>query len=315
MLGEHPKWAFVGVGAMGGYIAGRLAAGGEDMHLLLRSDYEAVRAQGMTVEIVPDEQVFRLTPDDVNPARDPAEIGPVDVVVVGLKSTANEALRTLLPPLLKPETVLVTLQNGLGNVELLSEIAQTNRVLGALCQIGANRVEPGLVRNFTPRGGFVQFGELPGAPEGLMQAVGERFQAAGIRVRYAASLGEALWRKLMWNVPFNGLTILSGMVPTIEIVEDPALRGVSLALMEELRLAAGRLGYAIEADYGPKQVEFTHKLGAYLPSTLLDYRAGRPVEVEAIWGEPLRLGQAAGQKMPHLAQLYAILRKLTKQGA
>lgn len=310
MLGKDAKWAFVGVGALGGYIAGRLTAGGENMHLLLRSDYEAVRAEGMVVDMVPDGVRYDLSPAQLHPARTPEEIGPVDVVVVALKSTANAQLHELLPPLLHPGTILVTLQNGLGNVELLQQICGHKRVLGALCHIGVNRVSPGKIECYAPGGGTVQFGAPPEAPEGLARVVGERFAAAGIRVSYADSLGEALWRKLMWNVPFNGLTIVAGGVPTDQILADPALTEVVLALIEELRAAAGALGYQIEPEYGPKRVEFTRRLQDYKPSTLLDYQAGRAIEVEAIWGEPLRQGQATGQKMPHLFQLYALLRKL-----
>lgn len=277
------------------------------MHLLARSDLDALRTKGLHIEFAADGKTLVATPEQCRAAATPEAIGPVDVVIVALKSTANATLRELLPPLLKPETAIITLQNGLGNVELLKDIAGHDRVIGALCHIGVNRVAPGQIRCFAPGGGTVQFGESPG-PAGLARTLGARFAAAGIQVRYAPSLGEALWRKLMWNVPFNGLTIVHGLVPTDQIVHHPERRAEVLALMEELRLAAAALGYQIEPEYGPRLVEFTKGLGAYRPSTLLDAEAGRAVEVEAIWGEPLRQGEATGQKMPHLARLYESLK-------
>jgi 2-dehydropantoate 2-reductase len=303
-LPPHPRIAVVGAGALGGYIGVRLAAAGHDVHFHLRSDLDAVRAGGFIVEMA-DGARHVIEHPQVYP--DTAAIGPCDLVLVGLKTTRNEVLRELLPPLLGPATVVLTLQNGIGNVEFLTRHFPAARVAAALCQIGVNRTAPGRIRNYVPRGGTLQLGESGDQPGELTAWLRELFAAAGLHVRVPDSLGEAVWRKLMWNVPFNGLTVAIGGAGTDRVCNDPELRAVARALMEELRHAAIALGYAIEPDLADKLLTFTDGLGPYLASSVLDYRAGREIEVDAIFAEPLRRGTAAGVAMPHLRTLTAIL--------
>ena len=174
---------------------------------------------------------------------------------------------------------------------------------------------PGHLQSYVPGGGFVQVGAGPHADATLVTHLAELLRTAGIRTRELATLGEALWRKLMWNVPYNGLTVAAGGVTTDIVVASPALDAVSRGLMEELRAVGAALGFPIEADYTDKLVAFTAKLDAYRPSSLIDWKAGRPLEVDAIWGEPLQQGQIAGIAMPHLATLHAILEGMERERA
>ena len=123
-------------------------------------------------------------------------------------------------------------------------------------------------------------------------------------VREAASLDEALWRKLCWNVPFNGLSVAAGGITTDLILADAGLAGRARVLMEELQEAAAAHGVEIEDKFLDRQFSLTKPMGAYKPSSLIDFLAGREVEVESIWGEPLRRGEAAGVAMPELRRLY-----------
>jgi 2-dehydropantoate 2-reductase len=139
----------------------------------------------------------------------------------------------------------------------------------------------------------------------------ELFQRAGVRCEAVDDLAEARWRKLVWNVPFNGLTIAAGGVPTDRIMASPELEREARVLIDEVVGAAARFGYVIPAEFIELQLEHTRRMGAYKPSSLVDYLAGREVEVEAIWGEPLRRARAAGAAMPHLEELYRRLKELT----
>ena len=121
-----------------------------------------------------------------------------------------------------------------------------------------------------------------------------------------------LWKKLCWNVPFNGLCIAGGNIDCAQLMASPELIELSWALMRELQAAARAIGVEISDSHLQKQVDVTVKCGAYLPSSLLDFRAGRPVEVESIWGEPLRAARAAGVPVPHLETLYWLLKKLCR---
>jgi 2-dehydropantoate 2-reductase len=118
------------------------------------------------------------------------------------------------------------------------------------------------------------------------------------------------WRKLLWNIPFNGLAIAAGGATVADVLADEGLRASARALMGEAIDAARRLGHEIPESFADFQIERSHTMGSYRPSSLIDWELGRPVEVEAIWGEPLRHGLAAGAEMPRLELLYRLLRHL-----
>ena len=295
--------AIVGAGAIGSYYGARLALAGADVRFLLRSDLEHVRAQGLTLR--ERDATRRLFP--VAAFGTTAEIGPVDVVLIALKTTANGMLPEMLPPLLGPKTVVATLQNGLGNEEVVAATVGAERVLGGLCFIAVTREAPGeLVGYHTP--GALTLGEF-GRPAGeRTRELGARFKDAGVNCHVVDSLAEARWRKLIWNVPFNGLAIAAGGITTDRILADPALARDVRLLMDEVAGAARRLGYDVPEEFIQKQIDVTPPMGAYKPSSLVDFLAGREIEIEAIWGEPLRQALAAGAAMPRLTELYARLR-------
>lgn len=298
------KIAVVGAGAVGAFYGARLARTGEAVSFLLRSDLAAVRARGYTIR-APDGG-FRLAP--VAASGSAAEIGPVDLVVIGIKATGNPALEQLLPPLLHEGTALLLLQNGLGGDEWLAERFGAGRVLGGLCFVCLNRVAPGVIECY--HAGSVSLGEF-GRPVGpRATAIVAAFRRAGIDCRAADDLAGMRWRKLVWNVPFNGLTIAAGGVATDRVMADPELLAETRALMREVQRAAAAHGVAIPDEFLEQQIAVTAPMGAYKPSSLIDFLDGRPVEVEAIWGEPLRRAEAAGVAMPRLRALYARLREL-----
>jgi 2-dehydropantoate 2-reductase len=298
----------VGAGALGSYYGARLALAGADVRFLMRSDLVQVRAHGLTLR---EKDATRHLPNVAAFGRS-EEIGPVDLVVVTLKTTANDALPELLPPLLGPTTAVLTLQNGLGNEELIASLVGADRVMGGLCYIGVIRETPGEIvgyYNYTP--GKMTFGEFARPAGERVRAVGSMFADIGVAARVLDNLAEARWQKLIWNIPFNGLAVAGGGVATDTILSDPRLAVQVRPLMDEVAAAARRLGYDVPESFIQAQIDVTPGMGAYQPSSLVDFLWGREVEVEAIWGEPLRRAQAAGLEMPRLAALYAELKRLT----
>ena len=300
------KIAVVGAGAVGCYYGGLLAHAGRDVHFLMRADLDAVRVNGLTIVTrgetlrLPRVQAFATT----------REIGTCDLVIVALKATANAALEELLPPLLGPETAVLTLQNGLGNEEFLASRWGTERVMGALCFVCLNRTAPGVIEHYDH--GTLSVGEYRRAPAARTHAIAEAFRAAGIDARAVENLVTERWRKLLWNIPFNGLAIAAGGATVADVLADDGLRSLARRLMDETLDAARRLGHDIPDDFADFQIERSRSMGAYKPSSLLDWRAGLPVEVEAIWGEPWRQGAATGASMARLETLYRLLKCLTK---
>lgn len=289
--------AVVGSGAIGLYYGGRLAAAGEDLRFLVRTDYEALSGKGLKVESVhgdfevPNPRVFRTA----------AEIGPVDLVIVAWKTTANPHLGEVLPPLLHAETQVLTLQNGLGNCENIAAISGPERVLGGQCFVCINRISPGLVRHGA--GGRVTLGEWrPGIPGRAME-IARRFKAAGIPSAAVSDLEQAQWEKLVWNIPFNGLSVAEGGVTTDALLASGETEDEIRALMTEVIAAARALGHELSDDLIDFNIDRTRPMGPYRTSSMIDFVEGREVEDGPIWREPLRRGQAAGVSMPHTARL------------
>ena len=280
-----------------------LAHSGCDVRFLMRSDLGAVRRDGLTIHT--RGETVRVA---VQAHGSTAEIGPVDLVIVALKATANAALDELLPPLLHAGTVVVTLQNGLGNEEYLAERWGAERVMGALCFVCINRTAPGVIEHLDH--GSISVGEYIGGPRERTRWLAGALLAAGIEAKAVENLVTERWRKLVWNIPFNGLSI-AARANVAEVLADEGLRALARDLMSETLDAARRLGHAIPDEFADFQITRSESMGAYRASSMIDYEAGRPVEVEAIWGEPCRQGVRAGASLPRLEMLTRLLRHLT----
>src|SRR5262249_22074486 len=151
--------------------------------------------------------------------------------------------------------------------------------------------------------GSIALGEFGRAPLARTRALVAQFEAAGVTTRVVENVLEARWRQLVWNIPFNGLAVAHGGTAH-PLCAHPALAAEVRALMNEVQLAAGRFGFAIPDEFLCQQFDVTPPMGPYQPSSLIDFLAGREVEVETIWGEPLRRAQSAGANVPRLEKLY-----------
>ncbi|MBA3850082.1 MAG: 2-dehydropantoate 2-reductase [Opitutus sp.] len=305
-----PRIAIVGSGSLGLYYGARLAKAGQDVHFLVRGGRAAITARGIRVK-TPAERLHVKKPQVYASTE---EIGVCDLVIVAIKATGNGALAKLLPPLLGPSTLVLTLQNGLGVEEPVAEVAGPDRVMGALCYIACERTAPDAVKCRFP--GVMTIGKF-GKPAGeRTHAVAALFVKAGVKCDAQDNLEEMRWRKLVWNVPFNGLAIAAGGVTTDVIMADEGLRTLARRLMEEVVDAAGKFGLEIPRSFVDLQFERTAKMGNYRPSSLADFEAGREIELEEIWGEPVRRAKSVGAAVPRLEMLYWLLRHrvATRQG-
>ena len=291
------KVAIVGAGAVGGWYGGLLALAGHEVHALSRRDHAVLARRGLVMRGRDGERTVRFA--SASPSG--AGLGPCDLIVVAAKATANAVLPDLVRPLVGPHTRLLTLQNGMGNVEAFRAVVPLARVVAGLCFVCINRVEPGIVSN--THAGYVRMAAAEGPINPAVTQCVEAFKAAGVDCRAEDSLEAVLWKKLCWNIPFNGLAIAAGGITTDLILADPALKARARRLMEEVRAAAAMRGHIVTEKHLQVQMEVTEGMGPYRPSSLIDYLAGREVEVGGIWGEPLQRGLAAGAKMPELSLL------------
>jgi 2-dehydropantoate 2-reductase len=320
------KIAVVGCGAVGSYYGAKLAHRGAEVHFLLRSDYDTVRKEGVRVQSVRGD--FVVYP---NCSRAPDEVGPCDLVLIALKATANYQFPHLLPGLVGKETVLATLQNGLGNEEELASLFPDNPIVGALCFVCLNRIAPGHIHHLAH--GLVVVGEFTLARTGLgAEEISKLFQNADVPSSTTKNLAQARWEKLLWNIPFNGLgvasaagleSVLSGYVtpglelgsclPTDRLLASPGWYDLVCELMTEVRLGAGRLGLQIPSEFAEELIRRTRTMGSYRASTLIDFEQKRPLELNSIFLEPLRRAKLVGQEMPRLDALCRVLQALDQR--
>jgi 2-dehydropantoate 2-reductase len=294
--------AVVGSGAIGLYYGGKFAAAGNDVRFLVRGDLGEFQRGGIRL-LAADEDLRIPT---VNGYARTSDIGPCDLVLVAVKTTSNDALAELLPPLIHDGTILLTLQNGLGNEEILARHVAANRILGGLCFICLTRRSRTTV--YRADAGHLSIGEFGQPSRAPTTEIIELFKSSDVTCRMADNLLLERWRKLIWNIPFNSLSVLGGGIDTSMILRDPELHRTTLAIMREVIDVAAGFDYSLGESDIAEQMERTATMGAYKPSTLLDFEAGRPLEIEPIWGEPLRRAMTAGVPAPRLQTLYALLR-------
>lgn len=307
------KIAIVGCGALGSFYGAKLCRDNHEVHFLLRSDYDTVRSRGVTIRSKDGD--FNVRP---RCARAPADIGKCDFVVIGLKTTANDQFPALLPPLLKADTAVLTLQNGLGNEEQLAAVVPPAQVIGGLAFVCLNRVAPGVVHHIDH--GNIVIGEFQRWPEPRTHDIATIFRHAGVPCQVTDNLARAHWDKLAWNIPFNGLGVAScagfdafeGKTPvrpfkpcltTDKLLAHPQWSAIVRELMLEVIAAARRLGFDLPDTLVEKQIERTLTMGAYKPSTVLDFENGLPLELDALFLEPLRRAQFARVPTPRLESL------------
>ncbi len=316
--------AVVGPGAVGSYYGAKLARAGHEVHFLLRSDYEQVRRQG--VRIISPEGNFTVR---VKCARRPEEIGAVDLVLIALKTTANGIFPQIIPPLVSDRTAILTLQNGLGNEEALAAIFQDEQILGGLCFVCLNRTMPGVVEHMAH--GKIEMGEFRRWPEPRTHDIAGAFRHAGIPCGVRDNLEKAHWEKLVWNIPFNGLGVascagleavrtgvfqgrLGECLTTDRLIGDPNWCELVRELMHEVIAAGNAYNLKIPMQCADDLIEKTRIMGAYKPSTLIDFLRGQAVELEALFLEPLRRAEGKGVPVPRLRSLCAILNKVGSGG-
>lgn len=306
----HLRYAILGTGALGGYYGIMLAASGADVQFIARSDYEHIREHGLKLQT--KERRIDLKP--VSVVHNVQQLRPFDILIIATKTTENAQLRPIIQACPWNPTI-VLLQNGLGLEEDLEQIAGEGRVLGGCCFLCSNKVAPGEIHHLDygritlgwPSSQSAAAAQNPSLPKQLQAD----FNNAGITLEVIPDLIAARWRKLMWNIPYNGLSVALN-ASTQDIMNHAASSELVYTLMEEVRAAAQACGKSIEPSFTFQLMEQTKLMVPYDSSMRVDYLNGRPLELEAIYGRPLKIAQAAGYHMPSVLMLYQQLQFLSR---
>ncbi|MEM9644384.1 MAG: putative 2-dehydropantoate 2-reductase [Planctomycetota bacterium] len=300
-------YAIIGTGALGGLYGAKLAAAGHDVHFLLNSDFEHVRSNGLRVESVWGDVHLK----DVNAHQIPDTMPPCDVSIVGLKTTNNHLLKDLLPAPTVGGGVVLVLQNGLDVEADTASVVGEERTLGGCCFLCSNKLGPGHIKHIDY--GRIVFGEYAGGSTvtSRVNAISEDLTAAGIENKTTDDLLLTRWRKLMWNITFNGLSVVCDSA-TDDLIAASEGEALADSVIREVHAAAKACGVEIPEEAIAMTLDHTRKMVPYDSSMRLDFLNKRPMEVEAIFGNPLRAAHANGFAATRIEMLYRQLKTLDR---
>lgn len=304
-----PRIGVVGTGAIGGFYGLMLARAGFDVSFLLRSEYLAVKERGLLVK----SQVhgdLSLDPVQAYPA--PEQMPRCDWLLVGVKTTANAELAPLLNQIAAPGARVLLLQNGFAVEEALRPLLRDDlHLLGGLCNICVHREAPGVIVHQALGGLNIGYHSGPGQTGSPTEEAMAMFSRAGLAAQALSSVEQARWLKLVWNLPFNGLSVARG-ASTRQLLADAEARNEIVQLMDEVITAAQASGYDLSAGLVERLLQGTMRLPDYWPSMYHDYANGRPLELEAIYRQPIAAAAWVGVAMPRTQALLARLEALTQ---
>ncbi len=320
------KVAIIGAGGIGGYVGVKLALAGEDVTFIVRgANLEAIRRDGMKLLAADgSEQVAR----DVKATNNYAEAGPQDIVVLAMKAHQVEAVVDELPKLFGPETVVVTMQNGIPfwyfhghggahagrqveSVDPSGRIAKAipaERVIGCVVYPASELIAPGVVKHI--EGDRFPLGELDGQPSARVQRVSECFANAGFKAPVLDDIRSEIWLKLWGNLTFNPISALS-RATLVDICQFGPTRGLAAAMMTEAQAVATKLGIRFRVPLD-KRIAGAEKVGKHKTSMLQDVEAGRAPEIDALVGSVAELGRLTGTPTPHIDTTLALVRLLAR---
>ncbi len=294
------RYGIVGTGAVGGYYGGRLALGGNEVHFLHHSDYEYVKAHGLQIDSCNGD--FHLDP--IHVYSQTTDMPQCDVVLVCLKTTQNHLLPTLLPPLLHAHTLVILVQNGIGMEGDLQACLPDVQCAAGIAFICCAKTGPGHLKHEC--NGSINIGNYSGRNASVLTQVVDDFNACGIEA-HEMEYHEARWKKAVWNMPFNGMSVLlhAHTQQLLGKETEPLIR----AQMQEVIGAAIHLGVkGIDVSFADKMISVTRAMVPCMPSMRLDWDNHRAMEIAYLYTRPIAKAREAGFAMPKLEMLEQSLR-------
>jgi len=297
------KILLIGTGAVGGYYGGRLAQGGAEVSLVCRRDYEVVKKQGIFLESILGDFLFK--PKAVYKTVSEYQ-GYPDYLLVATKVLPEIKIIDLIKEKVGPKTSIVLLQNGI-NIE--AEIAQAfpnQEIISGLAFICATRLSFGKISHQDY--GRLTIGKYPTGLSSQVKKLQEIFAQAKVQCQIAEDIIQARWIKLVWNAPFNPISVLGGGVNTKDILSSKENFSLVKKIMQEVYLLAEKDQHPFPPEIIEKNLTDTLQMKPYKTSMLIDFESKRPLEVEAILGNAVRIAQKFSLPVPYLESLYALLK-------
>lgn len=294
----------IGTGAIGGFYGLMLARAGFDVHFLLRSEFEVVVARGLQVNSSVHGALCLTT---VKAYRRAEDMPRCDWLLVGAKTTSNAQLAPAIAAAAAEGGKVVLLQNGLGVEDQLRPLlADSLHLLGGLCFVCVHRSAPGVVEHQALGRVNLGYHSGPSSDDAQRLAIAEEgtalFRKAGLDAAAAVDLEQARWQKLVWNVPYNGLSVLLS-AGTRALMGNAESRALIQSLMREVVEGALACGSAMPENYAAELLTATDHMPDYWPSMYHDFIQRRPMELQAIYTAPLAAARRSGCELPRMRAL------------
>jgi 2-dehydropantoate 2-reductase len=316
MTQSSPRIGIIGSGAVGGYFGYHLVRAGFDVHFLVRSEYEAMTRNGLVVN---GKRFADAKALPVKTYRSIDDMPPCDWLLLGAKATSNVQLAPMLARAAAPGAKVICLQNGLGVEDTLRTMLPASlHLIGGLCWLAVYREAPGTVRHIALNDLHLGYHSGPrddrASPQRMLEEGVAMFNAAGIKAISIPDLTEARWKKLVWNVPFNGVAALLETGTNL-LTANPDSRKLVLTLMHEVLRAARACGYPFSKKMPQQLIEMTKAFDEdYLPSMYYDRMLHRPMELAAMYEAPINAAHATGCALPMIDMMHRMLRVVDAGG-
>lgn len=307
---DKPKILLIGPGALGLFFISRIADKAE-ISVVARSDYETAKARG-GYQILSRQHGDLFFQPQILKAGEKPDFEP-DYLFVCLKAIDELDQPALCAHAVGRNTTIVIIQNGLGNEEPFRQAFPENEIISTAAYLGASRPEAGTV--FHEDGGRLFFGEYPATcePTAKLQWLEDAFNASNIPTKSVENVQVERWRKLLWNASFNPVSVLGGNADSAQMLATENAEELIRRIMLELCAIAESEGIHLPDQAVTDMIEYTRAFIAYKPSMLQDFNAGRPLEVESIVGEPVRIARRNGVAAPMLETVYALMKLITRK--
>jgi len=297
---EKFSYAIIGTGALGGTYGIKLANAGFDVHFLANSDFNYIKQNGLQLH----SEDGRILLEKVSVFQTSKDIPKVNVVCICLKTTQNHLLKEILDPIVHKDTIILTLQNGLGIEEELNELFPQAIIVGGLCYLCSNKTGPGNIVNTDM--GRIAMGSMNSKEYPNVIPVSEDFINAGIKIDLVENLILERWKKLLWNIPFNGLSVVLNST-TDKIIQQESTKQLAYELMLELIDAAKANGYEIHLEFAQKMIALTEKMKPYKTSMMLDFENKRSLELQYMFRNPIQKAKEKNTPMKKVETLEKLL--------
>ncbi|MCP3939921.1 MAG: 2-dehydropantoate 2-reductase [Desulfobacteraceae bacterium] len=302
------NFLLIGTGAVGSYYMGKISRAGVHITSLSITDYEIIKKKGIQINSINKD--FKFIPDKTIKSTSEYLLIP-DYIIIATKALPEIDVIAMIKNIIHKKTTIVLLQNGIDIETKIFNAYPDNEVISGLAYITVNKIAPATINH--QANGWLVIGKYPNGISKKTKLLSKIFNEAGVQCTLEKDINLARWKKLIWNASYNVISVLGGGLTTKEMTQSKEINSLITGIMKEVILLADKSGYKIDESLIDEYINFTSKMPANKTSMLLDYENKRPMEVEAILGNTIKMAKKINMAVPHLESLYPLLKTINQK--